>query len=231
MDKQNKRVPEWRKEARVGLVISLSAVLLFGGMYAIANNSRHHTSSGNSGMSNIVVVPPSNDIPPISTGGEVDNPIYDPMTEVMNKPFKVDASIARYFYDMTDDLETRSQAIVEVPGKTNTYTKSLGVDYVNKESYDVIAACSGTVIAKSNDSIYGNMLLIEHKSGIRTLYCSLGEMTVNKGAEVRQGDKIGTSGESTYTAGLGQSLHFEILKKDNSYVNPEKSYNQLVKGL
>ncbi len=232
MDKQNKKVPEWRKEARVGVVISLAAVLLFGGMYAIARNTRHHNpTSNNSGLSDIVVVPPSIDIPPISTGGEVVNPIDDPMTEVMNKPFRVDVKIARYFYDMQDDLETRSQAIVAVPGKTNTYAKSLGVDYVSENTYDVLAACSGVVIAKSNDSIYGNMLLIEHKSGIRTLYCSLGEMTVNKGAEVHQGDKIGTSGESTYTAGLGESLHFEILKNDNSHVNPEKSYNQLVKEL
>lgn len=228
MNKDEEKIPEWRKEARVGLVISLSAVLLFGGIYAIANNSRKHPSNDSS--NNSLVISPSINTPISSTGDEVDNPLYDPMNEILYKPFKQEVSIARYFYDMNDDLEIRSQAIVAVPGKTNTYTKSLGVDYTYKSPFDIYASCSGTVIAKSNDAIYGNMLLIEHQSGIRTLYCSLGDISVNKGAEVRQGDKIATSGESTYTSGLGQSLHFEVIKKDETYLNPEKLYNQLIKS-
>lgn len=226
MEKDKKRTPEWRKEARVGLIISLSAVLLFGGMLAISSaNRRPHTTSG--GSFNTTTSSPGT----TSGGGEVIDPIYDPLTEVMNKPFLKDATIARYFYDMEDDLETRSKAIVEVPGKSNTYAKSLGVDYVMSDSFNIVAACSGKVIAKSNDTIYGNMLLIEHASGIQTLYCSLGEVKVNKGQEVVQGDVIATSGESTYTSGLGSSLHFEILKNKDQRLNPEKVYTQLIKSL
>ena len=99
------------------------------------------------------------------------------------------------------------------------------------ETFDIVAACSGKVVAKSNDSIYGNMLLIEHASGIQTLYCSLGEMKVNKGEEVSQGDVIATSGEATYTSGLGSSLHFEIIKNKDQRLNPEKVYKRLIKSL
>jgi len=225
MEKDKKRTPEWRKEARVGLVISLSAVLLFGGMFAISSANRKPNTS-TTGPST-----PTTSNPGTSGGGEVVEPIHDPLTEVMNKPFLKEVTIARYFYDMQDELEIRSKAIVEVPGKSNTYAKSLGVDYVLSDPFNVVAACSGKVIAKSNDSIYGNMLLIEHASGIQTLYCSLGEMKVNKGQEVSQGDVIGVSGESTYTSGLGSALHFEIVKEKDQRLNPEKVYTQLIKSL
>lgn len=224
MNKEN-RTPEWKKEARVGLGISLCAVLLFGGMFAISSaNRRPNTSSSISGDTT----------PPISidpSTGEVVVPAHDPLTEVMLKPYEGNATVARYFYDMEDDLDTRSKAIVEVPGKTNTYTKSLGVDYTMDTSFHIVASCSGKVIAKSNDSIYGNMLLIEHITGVQILYCSLGEVKVNKDQEVKQGDVIGSSGESTYTSGLGQSVHFEVFKDKDTRLNPEKIYNLLIKSL
>ncbi len=229
MDEQRRQVPEWRKETRVGIIIAVSAVVLFGGMYAISQVVR-----GNNSYTTSLTQPTTNIVTPTTntiSGGEVVDPIYDPLNENLLKPFTVDTTIARYFYDMSDDEETRSNAIVEVPGKTNTYTKSVGVDYVYKESFSILASCSGTVISKSNDLIYGNIIVIEHASGIKTTYASLGEIKVNKGDEVRQGDVIGKSGTSTYTSGLGESLHFEICKGEKQYINPEKSYNLLVKSL
>lgn len=229
MDEQRRQVPEWRKETRVGIIIAVSAVVLFGGMYAISQVVR-----GNNSYTTSLTQPTTNIVTSTTntiSGGEVVDPIYDPLNENLLKPFTVDTTIARYFYDMSDDEETRSNAIVEVPGKTNTYTKSVGVDYVYKESFSILASCSGTVISKSNDLIYGNIIVIEHASGIKTTYASLGEIKVNKGDEVRQGDVIGKSGTSTYTSGLGESLHFEICKGEKQYINPEKSYNLLVKGL
>ena len=229
MDEQRKKVPEWRKETRVGIIIAVSAVLLFGGMYAISQIVRDND------MTTTMTGPTTNlttpTVPTTTSGGEVIDPIYDPLSESLLKPFTVDATVARYFYDMSDDEETRSNAIVEVPGKTNTYTKSVGVDYTYDESFPVLAACSGKVISKANDLVYGNIIVIEHASGIKTTYSSLSEINVNKGDEVRQGSVIGKAGTSTYTSGLGESLHFEVCKGDNQYINPEKSYNQLLKTL
>lgn len=227
MEKQNKKVPEWRKEAKVGLIVTLAAVIFFGGTFALANANRKHNPSTSITDSNT----PSTSTDDPSNNSGVVNPIHDPLTEILQKPFSANTTIAHYYYDMTDDLKTREMAVVPVPGQVDTYQKSVGVDYVYTESFSILASCSGTVIEKANDSIYGNMLLIEHASGVRTLYCSLGEVNVNKGATVKQGDIIATSGESTYTSGLGQSLHFEVINTEEQHVNPEKSYTQLVKSL
>ena len=93
MEKDKKRTPEWRKEARVGLVISLSAVLLFGGMFAISSANRKPHTSNTTGQ-------PTTSNPGTSSGGEVIEPIHDPLTEEMHKPFLKEVTIARYFYDM-----------------------------------------------------------------------------------------------------------------------------------
>ena len=226
MEQQRKHMPEWRKETRVGIIIALSAVLLFGGMYLISSAMRddnNTTSSITNTTPTITVTTPST--------GEVVDPVYDPLAENLIKPFIVDAQIGRYFYDMSDDEETRANAIVAVPGKTNTYTKSVGVDYVFTESFKIYASCSGKVISKSNDLVYGNVLIIEHPSGIRTIYASLSDIKVNKNDEIKQGDYLGVSGTSSYTNGFGESLHFEVLNSDNEYINPEKSYNLPLKTL
>lgn len=229
MEKQKRKVPEWKKEAKVGIVVTLAAAIFFGGTFALANANRKHDPSSITTDSNTPASSTNTNDPSNNSG--VVNPIHDPLTENLEKPFSVNTKIAHYYYDMEDDLETRALAVVAVPGEKDTYVKSVGVDYVYDQSFSILAACSGTVIEKSNDSVYGNMLLIEHASGVRTLYCSLGEMKVNKGATVEQGDVIATSGESLYTSNLGQSLHFEVLNAEEVHVNPEKSYMQLVKSL
>lgn len=229
MEKQKRKVPEWKKEAKVGIVVTLAAAIFFGGTFALANANRKHNPSSDTTNSN--TPSSSTDINNPSNNSGVVNPIHDPLTENLEKPFSVKTEIAHYYYDMNDELAVRQLAVVAVPGQKDYYVKSVGVDYVYGQSFSILAACSGTVIEKANDSTYGNMLLIEHASGVRTLYCSLGEMKVNKGATVEQGDIIATSGESLYTSGLGQSLHFEVINAEKDHVNPEKSYTQLVKSL
>ena len=58
-------------------------------------------------------------------------------------------------------------------------------------------------------------------------YQSLSEVNVEKDAVIKQGDKIGTSGENVYESELKNHLHF-ILEKDNQALNPEKYFNQEV---
>ncbi|WRK56012.1 M23 family metallopeptidase [Coprobacillaceae bacterium CR2/5/TPMF4] len=60
-----------------------------------------------------------------------------------------------------------------------------------------------------------------------TTYQSLSEVTVEKDAVIKQGDKIGTSGENVYESELKNHLHF-ILEKDNQAINPEKYFDQEV---
>lgn len=204
------KVNKWPLEAKAGLLLTLTAAVVVGGTLIFSNRSTNPTSSS------------SNDVNQNSNIQSSDTVVTETI-EVLVKPFTVEAEIAHYFYDMSDDLETRTKAIVQVPNKESTYMKSVGVDYCYSKQFDVVATTSGIVIERTTDSIYGNLLCIEHESGLRTIYSSLDSFNVSKGDTVEQGEVIGKSGESLFTSGLGSSLHFELMK-DNEYLNPEKSY-------
>lgn len=223
MNKKN-QIPSWPVEAKAGITLVLTSALIVGGALLLGKN----IDNG---------VTPSNNNSIVSTNGVNNNPTSSPDNEVslkvetLIKPFSVSATCKRYFYDLEDDASIRSQAIVPVPNKPSTYMKSVGVDYSYEgKTFDVIAATSGKVVTKMSDAIYGNMLVIKHESGLETIYASLGEMIVNEGDEVKQGDKISVSGQSLYTSTLGVSLHFEVMK-NGEYLNPEKSYTLDVKKL
>ena len=204
------KVNKWPLEAKAGLVLTLSAAIIVGGTLFFGNKPSSEVSSIDTNVNINQSEPP------------LDNPVTETI-EVLVKPFSVEVEIGHYFYDMSDDLETRTKSIVQVPNKQSTYMKSVGVDYYYTNQFEVVAACSGVVVERTSDSVYGNLLCIEHESGLRTIYASLSSFNVAKGDNVNQGDVIGKSGESLYTSGLGNSLHFELMK-NGTYLNPEKSY-------
>lgn len=213
------------EEAKVGLVVTLSAALFFGGILAINSLQRNNDVN-----ERITISVPVSTSTSTSEGPVVE--VYDPMKELLVLP--VDASIeqARTFYDPSDDEATRMTAIVHIGGDNSRTLRSYGVDYQSESKFNVEAAFSGTVIDKSFTQDYGNVITIKHESGVVSYYASLGEIFVNKNQEVRQGDIIGCSGTSPYTAALkDNSVHFEIKNKNNEYVNPTKSIDKLVKDL
>lgn len=219
--KKIKRFPSWSVEAKAGLILGFTALTLAGSMTLINNSSRQGTKDSN----DPVIVTPSDQPIEVSNNSEL---VVNERIETLVRPYLINATIARYYYDMNDDVETRASAIVEVPGKDNTYMKSVGVDYVySGKTFSVISATSGVVSERINDTTYGNLICITHESGLKTIYSSLSSFNVVKGQKVKQGEVIGTSGESLYTVDLGNSLHFEVIK-DNTYINPEKAYTSIV---
>ena len=211
--KKKMKLESWPVEAKAGLALVLTSAFIVGGALVLGNRQ---------GSDLIVDKPISSD-----SMGSIDSSSEEDVSkneETLIKPFKVEAKAERYFYDINDDSSIRMKAIVPVPNKPSTYMKSVGVDYVfNKQSFYIISATSGVVTEKITDSTYGNMLVIKHETGLEVIYASLGTMLVSEGDEISQGDKIATSGESLYTSGLGSCLHFELVK-DDTYLNPEKSY-------
>ena len=218
MDFKPKSTLPMRKEVKVALISTLSAAIFLGGIIGLV-------ASADSQPEEII---PDDDG---DNGNNQELIVFNPLTETLSKPTFENISIARYFYDSTDDISIREKAIVSVPGSTNTYTKSLGVDYNSELDFSVLAVATGKVISKGNDSTYGNMLLIEHETGAKFIYCSLGNIKVNKGDTVKKGDVIGNCGESLYTKGLGKSLHFEVINSEGVYVNPEKAYFNIIAEL
>ncbi len=220
--------PKKRKmkdDTKIGIAIAASAVLFFGCIFAIESGINNDEPVG--GLVSNVSVPNSN--VSTSTKGPDSASVYDPMKEYVNKPI-IDAKLERQFYDASAKPEERLNAVITLPGE-DTYAKSEGEDYASSTSFTVYASFSGKVIKTENNTLYGNVVWVEHDSKVVAIYASLGEVRVNQGQRIKQGDVIGTSGKSTFTSELGsETAHFE-LSRDDKPINPKDAYGEYVKNL
>ena len=89
----------------------------------------------------------------------------------------------------------------------------------------IMAAASGTVsLAHTGWSGgYGNMVIIDHPNGTKTLYAHMSKIITYTGAQVNQGDIIGLSGGEPGAPGAGHStgphVHFEVFNARNPGVD------------
>lgn len=139
------------------------------------------------------------------------------------------AEIVTKFYDYDAEQAEKESALIL---HNNRYYQSTGLDivYPDGEAFDVLAALSGSVTEVKEDPLLGNVVTLSHDNGVTTYYASLGEVGVQAGDEVKQGDVIGTAGQSKFGQDLGTRLHFE-LRKDEQAFNPEEFFNQPVSKL
>jgi beta-lactamase regulating signal transducer with metallopeptidase domain len=82
-----------------------------------------------------------------------------------------------------------------------------GVDFKARRGTPVLAVAAGRVIESGRDERYGNYLRIDHGRGRESLVIHLDRIAVERGADVRPGELIGTAG-STGVA-TGPHLHLE----------------------
>lgn len=146
-------------------------------------------------------------------------------TEKLVKPVNDDVKIVKKFYDASLSDAELEKALVYFEG---VYRPNLGVDFSKDgKPFEIKAACSGTVTKKDNDALLGWVVTVTNENGFSTTYQSLSEVSVEKDAVIKQGDKIGVSGENVYESELKSHLHF-ILEKDNQALNPESYFDQEV---
>ncbi|XJZ27121.1 peptidoglycan DD-metalloendopeptidase family protein [Bacillota bacterium Lsc_1132] len=140
-----------------------------------------------------------------------------------------EAVIEKKFYDFSGKKADQEAALVVY---NNTYVPNTGIDITmkNGETFDVVAALSGTVTRVEEDSLLGNVIEIEHDKGVVTQYESVKDVTVKIGDKVEQGQTIAKAGQSTLNEKAGTHLHFEI-RKDGVAVNPENYFNKPVSAL
>lgn len=155
----------------------------------------------------------------LSPGTPPDDKKPDPPIEKPEEPIEYEKIIAPYEADNVEiirrywskDKETDIQEMSIIVYGSSYYT-STGISYsAGEEEFEVVASLSGTVKDVSDSPIYGKVVVIEHDNGIETEYRSLGEVNVEIGDEVAQGDVIGTSGENSYDVAAKNHLHFRIL--------------------
>jgi murein DD-endopeptidase MepM/ murein hydrolase activator NlpD len=94
-----------------------------------------------------------------------------------------------------------------------------GIDIAAPMGTHFLASKEGKVIYSGNSlPSYGNMIIIDHGSGLHTVYAHARKLFVGRGDRVSKGEvigKVGSTGRST-----GPHLHFEI-RKERKPINPE----------
>lgn len=88
------------------------------------------------------------------------------------------------------------------------YRSHNGIDIAAPSGANIIAAADGVVITSQYSSSYGNYIVINHGSGITTLYGHMSSRGVSAGAKVTAGQSIGKVGSTGIST--GPHLHFEV---------------------
>ena len=92
-----------------------------------------------------------------------------------------------------------------------------GIDIGAPTGTPVRAAMSGRVSVVSRNNVYGNYILINHHSGLRTKYAHLSATRVRTGAYVQTNERIGDVGNTGRST--GSHLHFGVFR-NGVMVNP-----------
>ncbi len=98
-----------------------------------------------------------------------------------------------------------------------TVTENPGIDIAVKPGTPVVAVANARVARIWWLVSYGNLVILDHGDGYRTIYAHLADITVTEGQTIDEGTTIATSGETLD----GSRLHFEIWK-DREKQNPEQ---------
>src|SRR5262245_19028379 len=96
----------------------------------------------------------------------------------------------------------------QVNPRFGTKTFRNGIDIDVAEGTSVVAVASGQVLYTGWFRGYGNLIIVDHGGEYYTLYAHVADIRVNEGDEVKQGQMIGTVGD---TGSLqGPRLYFEV---------------------
>ena len=94
-----------------------------------------------------------------------------------------------------------------------------GIDIAASIGEPVYAVLSGTVAFAGTQRGYGNVIILEHKGYVMTIYAHNETNLVRLGEKVKQGQPIATIGETGTTT--GPHLHFEYRVKGKA-INPRE---------
>ena len=88
-----------------------------------------------------------------------------------------------------------------------------GIDMASPRDTPIKAAATGRIIEARKTAGYGNTIVISHADRYKTRYAHMERLLVKTGQHVKQGETIGTVGDTGFTIRSGKEgthLHFEL---------------------
>lgn len=147
---------------------------------------------------------------------------------IITKPFTSNkVKTSKSFYDYTADENNQKNSIILFE---NTYMQNSGIMYMSDEAFDVNSILDGVVTETGEDETLGKFVKIRHSNDMISIYQSLGEVTVKKDDEIKQGQVIGKSGKNNIDTENENQLQFELSYK-GQFVNPEEYFDKKVQDL
>ena len=104
------------------------------------------------------------------------------------------------------------QRIDPISGKMVWHT---GADFAGRKGSDVVAVDRGIVVFAGRRGSYGNLVELVHLDGHVTRYGHQASITVRRGDIVRQGQVIGSMGDTGRST--GPHVHFEVLRNGRHF--------------
>lgn len=106
--------------------------------------------------------------------------------------------------------------------------KHTGIDFTAPTGTDVFATGDGVVASSHYEGGYGNCIVVNHGYGYKTRYAHLSGYSVQVGAKVKRGQKLGLVGSTG--ASVGPHLHYEVEYNDQKIDPALFFYNDLNKN-
>jgi murein DD-endopeptidase MepM/ murein hydrolase activator NlpD len=131
-------------------------------------------------------------------------------------------------------LPLTNEVLTEFSDNKQVYSMTMGdwrthngTDFVGEKFQDVKALADGTILNVSTDSLWGNIIEIDHGFGIKSRYCGV-TTDLKKGTTVKAGDLIGKLGDIPCEILEPAHLHLEMTT-NGAYVNPVEAIGRDVK--
>ena len=193
-----------RKKLKSYVLPSLLMILIAGTIFltSITTSLNKNKEDVSTYVSRIILEP---DVPVINNSSKVINPYTDPSV-----------TVGKSYYDYKADAKDQEKSIIY---HDNTYMQNSGIDFVSKNTFDVVAVLNGTVTDVKEDETLGKIVEIKHDNDYVSIYQSLSEVEVKKGDKVTQGQVLGKSGNNELDKDMGNHLHFEFYI-NGQVVNP-----------
>lgn len=152
-------------------------------------------------------------VPVVTTGNTILRPYNDS-----------NITLVKSYYDYKAEAEAQEKSLIFYEG---TYMQSSGSAYSKGEAFDVVSILDGIVTEVKEDTTLGNIITIDHKNGITSVYQSVTDIVIKSGDSVVSGQVIARSSTSNISTELDNHLYFELII-NGICVNPENYYDKSV---